>query len=187
MLNEREDMLRAAADFIGRRPNATQDEIARALGVGRTTLHRHFTGRAELMKTLTDMAGEKLRQAIERARPTEGDCTAAVRRLVEATAESAPYVGLLYALTQDDIETDPHPVWTEVDQAVVGLFERGQASGEFSTRMTAAWMAEAFYSLMAGALWAVESGRCAPRDFTHMVTHMLLSGVGNHGTDRQNT
>ncbi|MGE4364641.1 MAG: TetR family transcriptional regulator, partial [Mycolicibacterium sp.] len=40
-----DQLLRAAADFLGRRPNATQDEIAAAIGVSRATLHRHFAGR----------------------------------------------------------------------------------------------------------------------------------------------
>jgi AcrR family transcriptional regulator len=45
-------VLRAAADFPGRRPNTTQDEIAAAVGVSRATLHRYFAGRAALLEAL---------------------------------------------------------------------------------------------------------------------------------------
>ena len=49
MPSDRETLLRAAADFLGRRPNATQDEIAAAVGVSRATLHRHFAGKPTLL------------------------------------------------------------------------------------------------------------------------------------------
>ena len=42
MSSTRDQLLRAAADFLGRRPNATQDEIATAVGVSRATLYRYL-------------------------------------------------------------------------------------------------------------------------------------------------
>lgn len=180
-------MLLTAADYLGRRPNATQDEIAKALGVSRATLHRHFAGRAELLRALSDMAGQELHQAVLSAAPAEGDCAAALERLVASFEPSAPYLALFYTLSQEEDADRIHPAWEEIDAAVLGLFERGQASGEFTSRLSAAWMAEAFYSLVAGAVWAIQSGRCAQRDFTRMVTEMVLLGVHNPGKDEQST
>ncbi|USX53947.1 hypothetical protein [Lentzea sp. HUAS12] len=50
--------------------------------------------------------------------------------------------------------------------------------------MTTAWLTEAFYSLVVGAVWAVRSGRCAQRDFVPMVIRMVLLGACN-GKDEQ--
>ena len=58
------ELLRAAADFLGRRPNATQDEIATAVGVSRATLHRHFAGRLALMEALDELAVTEMRDAL---------------------------------------------------------------------------------------------------------------------------
>ncbi|PRC51829.1 TetR family transcriptional regulator, partial [Mycobacterium sp. ITM-2017-0098] len=52
----RDQLLRSAAEEVGRRPNATQDEIATAVGVSRATLHRHFAGRLALMAALEELA-----------------------------------------------------------------------------------------------------------------------------------
>ncbi|MEU9059235.1 TetR/AcrR family transcriptional regulator [Streptomyces sp. NPDC048430] len=188
MTNEREALLLAAADFLSRRPNATVPEIAKAMGVSRATLHRHFAGgRAELLQALSDLAAEKLQLAIAEARIEEGDCADAVRRLVAHCEEGAPYLTLLYSFSQEEAPDIPHPAWDEADAAIYGLFERGRRSGEFTTDLTAAWLTEAFYSLMAGAVWAVQSGRCAQRDFIPMVAQMVLSGAGHNDTDKQST
>ncbi len=175
-------MLLAAADFLSRRPNATQDEIAKAVGVSRATLHRHFAGREELLHGLLSAAADTMHEALRNADLERGDCTSAAERLVAASMESAPYLALMYTLSQDEIPASTYPIWEEIDAAVTGLFERGQSSGEFTTRMSPIWMSEALFSLVAGAVWAVRSGRCAQRDFPQMITRMLLSGIGTGGT-----
>ncbi|MET4921432.1 TetR/AcrR family transcriptional regulator [Streptomyces sp. PSRA5] len=174
-------MLLAAADYLGRRPNATISEIAKAMGVSRATLHRHFAGRGELLDALSDTAAERLHGAVTAARLTEGDCADAVRRLVAGFERSAPYLALLYSFSQEDAPDIAHPAWNEADTAIRGLFERGQKSGEFTVGLTAVWLTEAFYSLIAGAVWAERSGRCAQRDFVHMVTRMVLCGAADDG------
>lgn len=177
MAFDREQLLRAAADFLGRRPNATQDEIAAAVGVSRATLHRHFAGRAALLEALDELAVAQMHQALKTARLQEDSATEALRRLVTACRPVSPYLALLYSQTQ---ELDPDQSlagWSDIDAEITALFQRGQQAGEFCPDLTAAWLTEAFYSLVAGAAWAIRIGRVAGRDFTHMITDLLLHGV----------
>ena len=177
MTLDREQLLRAAADFLGRRPNATQDEIAAAVGVSRATLHRHFAGRAALLEALDELAVAQMHQALKTARLQEDSAIEALRRLVTACRPVSPYLALLYSQTQ---ELDPDQSlagWSDIDAEITALFQRGQQAGEFRPDLTAAWLTEAFYSLVAGAAWAIRIGRVAGRDFTHMITDLLLHGV----------
>ncbi|AFM15249.1 transcriptional regulator [Mycolicibacterium chubuense NBB4] len=173
----RDQLLRAAADFLGRRPNATQDEIAAAVGVSRATLHRHFAGRSALMEALERLAIAELRQVLESVRLDQGSASDALRRLVEACEPVSPYLALLYSQSQEvDIDTTIE-IWDEIDTAITDLFLRGQRTGEFRPELTAAWLTEAFYSLVGGTVWAIRAGRVGSRDFGRLITDLLLNGV----------
>lgn len=176
-------MLLAAADHLSRRPHATLAETAGAMGISRATLHRHFAGRGELLDALTDRATKRLHAAVTGARLTDGCCADALRRLVRCLEKDAPYLALLYSLSQEHTPDAPPAAWHESDTAIRRLFERGRESGEFTVSLTAAWLTEAFYGLIAAAVWATRSGRCARRDFVDMVTRTTLSGAAADAAD----
>ncbi|WP_220096830.1 TetR/AcrR family transcriptional regulator [Mycolicibacterium rutilum] len=176
-MRDREQLLRAAADFLGRRPNATQDEIAAAVGVSRATLHRHFAGKPSLLAALDELAIAEMRRALTSAELHAGTATEALHRLVSAFEPVSPYLALLYSQSQDVDQDTSLQAWAEVDAQIIDLFERGQRAGEFRPDQTAAWLTEALFSLVAGAGWAIQVGRVAGRDFHRMIVDLLLDGV----------
>jgi AcrR family transcriptional regulator len=177
MAVDRENLLRAAADFLGRRPNATQDEIAAAAGVSRATLHRYFAGKPALMEALDQLAIDEMRKALKAARLQEDSATEALRRLVTACEPASPYLALLYSQSQEIDLDESLKGWADIDAEITALFQRGQRAGEFRPDLTAAWLTEALYSLVAGAAWSIQVGRAARRDFAHMIAGLLLNGV----------
>jgi TetR/AcrR family transcriptional regulator, mexCD-oprJ operon repressor len=174
---DRDALLRAAADFLGRRPNATQDEIAAAVGVSRATLHRHFSGKPALMEALDELAIAEMQKALKIARLDQDSATEALRRLVTAFQRVSPYLALLYSQSQEiDMDQSMHG-WAAIDGEITELFTRGQRAGEFRPDLTATWLTEALYSLVAGAGWSIQVGRVAGRDFERIITELLLHGV----------
>ncbi|RUP03405.1 MAG: TetR family transcriptional regulator, partial [Mycobacterium sp.] len=173
----REHLLRAAADFLSRRPNATQDEIAVAVGVSRATLHRHFAGREALLEALDRLAITQLREALDASRWHDGEPTDALRRLVQACEPVASYVALLYARNEAAQYRQSRAGWDEISTEIEEFFLRGQQAGVFRPDVTAVWLTEAFYSLVSGAGWSIKLGRAASRDFTTMITELLLHGA----------
>ncbi|MDP7732188.1 MULTISPECIES: TetR/AcrR family transcriptional regulator [Mycobacterium] len=174
---EHERLLRAAAAFLGRRPEATQDEIAAAIGISRATLHRYFSGRAALVEALQKLALTQVRDALNKACPQHGTATQALQRLVAACEPISGYLTLLYTHNEEVENEELKQGWTEIDAEIRGLFLRGQRDGEFRPDLTSTWLTEAFYNLIAGAGWSIRTGRAAPRDFNTMITDLLLDGA----------
>lgn len=173
----REAMLRDAAGFLARSPNANLVEIAAACGVSRATLHRYFPGRDALVEALLERADSFVREAATRADLTRGDHVEALRRLIAAFGDSAPFTALLYTLSKEDDDASDQ-AWTEADRMIISFFEDGQRAQVFAPNITATWMAEAFYALTAAGEWAIISGRTARRDAPTMIEHVLLRGIG---------
>src|SRR6059036_1462840 len=86
---DRDHVLRTAAALLTRKSTATMDEVAKAAGISRATLHRHFAGRDALVRALESLGIEECEAALDRARLDDGPAADAVRRLVQALEPSA--------------------------------------------------------------------------------------------------
>lgn len=170
-------VLRAAAALLTRKSTATMDEVAKAAGISRATLHRHFAGRDALVRALESLGIEECRAALDAARLDEGTASEAVRRLVAAVEPVAGLLAFLYTENQLFEGEEQNAGWTRLDDRISALFRRGQLSGEFRIDLTPAWLTEALYGLLASGAWMVQSGKGAPKDFQHMIVELLLGGA----------
>ncbi|MDG9718260.1 helix-turn-helix domain containing protein [Streptomyces sp. DH24] len=177
MAVDRDHVLRTAAALLSRKSTATMDEVAKAAGISRATLHRRFAGRDALVRALEALGIAECEAALDAARPDEGPASDAVRRLVRAVEPAAGLLAFLYSENQLFEGEERNAGWTRLDDRIEALFRRGQLSGEFRIDLTPAWLTEALYGLLASAAWAVSEGRVAGKDFTHMITELLLGGA----------
>lgn len=173
---DRDQVLRAAAGLLTRKPTASMDEIAKAAGIGRATLHRHFSGRDALVRALENHGIERLGRALDEARLDEGDAADAVRRMIACTESVAGILAFLYGENQL-YEGGMNEGWNRLDARITGLFRRGQEEGVFRLDLSPAWLTEALYGLVTSGAWAVQDGRVAARDISHMVSELLLGGA----------
>jgi AcrR family transcriptional regulator len=177
MTVDRDHVLRSAAALLSRRSTATMDEVAKAAGISRATLHRHFAGRDALVRALESLGIAECAAALDAARLDEGTASEAVRRLVGAVEPAAGLLAFLYTENQLFEGEEQNAGWTLIDERISALFRRGQLSGEFRIDLTPAWLTEALYGLLASGAWLVQSGKGAPREFQHMIVELLLGGA----------
>lgn len=177
MAVDREHVLRSAAALLTRKSTATMDEVAKAAGISRATLHRQFAGRDALVRALESLGIEECEAALEAARLHDGSAQEAVRRLVKELEKAAGLLAFLYTENQLFEGEEQNEGWARIDAAIAALFRRGQDSGEFRIDLTPAWLTEALYGLMASGAWAVTEGRVAAKDFHHMIVELLLGGA----------
>ena len=177
MAVDRDHVLRTAAALLTRKSTATMDEVARAAGISRATLHRHFAGRDALVRALESLGIAECEAALDAARPDEGPAADAVRRLVQEVEPSAALLAFLYTENQLFEGEEQNAGWTRIDDRIAALFRRGQAAAEFRIDLSPVWLTEALYGLLGSGAWAVAEGRVARKDFTHMIVELLLGGA----------
>ncbi|MEU3192768.1 helix-turn-helix domain-containing protein [Streptomyces sp. NPDC006992] len=174
---DREELLSTAADVLTRRPTSSMDDIAKAAGISRATLHRHFAGREALIRALEQLGLRRLDAALDAARTEEGDAADAVRRVIAETEPLAGFLGFLVTENQLFEPGEQHAGWTRIDERISALFHRGQRQGAFRIDLSPAWLTEALYALITASAWAVQDGRVAARDSVRMTAELLLGGV----------
>ncbi|MFE6665584.1 TetR/AcrR family transcriptional regulator [Streptomyces sp. NPDC057697] len=174
---DREQVLRSAAALLTRKSTATMDEVARAAGIGRATLHRHFAGRDALVRALETLGIQEFEAALDTAALDEGAAPDALRRLVVAVEPCAGLLAFLVTENQLFEGEEVNEGWNRLDARVSAFFRRGQERGEFRIDLTPAWLTEALYGLISSGAWAVQDGRVASQDFPYMIVELLLGGA----------
>jgi TetR/AcrR family transcriptional repressor of mexCD-oprJ operon len=174
---DREHVLREAAALLTRKATASMDEIARAAGISRATLHRHFAGRDALVQALAVIGIQQVEERLAAARIDEGDPVEAVRRLVAEAIPVSGFLAFLYGENQLYKSGAMDEGWERIDERVGALFRRGQEQGLFRIDLTPAWLTEALYALIAASAWTVQEGRVAANDAGYMVAELLLGGM----------
>ncbi len=177
MAVDRDHVLRSAAALLTHKATATLDEVARAAGISRATLHRHFAGREALVRALEALGIEECEAALDAARLEDGPAADAVRRLVRELEPAAGLLSFLYTENQLFEGEEQNEGWARLDERISALFRRGQLSGEFRIDLTPAWLTEALFGLIASGAYVVLSGRVAPKDFHHMIAELMLGGA----------
>ncbi|KOG89034.1 TetR/AcrR family transcriptional regulator [Streptomyces varsoviensis] len=176
MAVDREHVLKEAAGLLTRKATASMDEIAKAAGISRATLHRHFAGRDALIRALEDLGLAQFEQALDAARLDEGDAVGALRRLL---AEAEPvFAFMAFLCTENQLfEGDLHEGWDRLDARINAVFRRGQEEGCFRIDLSSVWLTEALYGLIGAGAWAVHDGRVARKDLNHSIAELLLGGA----------
>jgi AcrR family transcriptional regulator len=154
----RRAILDAAVRVLSQHSNASLAEVAAAAGVGRTTMHRYFPERADLLTGISNDLLERIAAATDRAQPETGPALAALDRLCQAYFALGD--GLLLTLNEPHLFTDP--AWqaeAEPDRALLRLVERGHAEGTIDPELTPEWVQSVLWSLLYGAwMHARDSG-----------------------------
>lgn len=177
MATDRDSVLEAAVGVLSRRPTAHLDEIARAAGISRATLHRIFPGRDALIREVGALGLRKFATALDSAAIETGDAQSALRRLVDAIVPDAALCAFLAGENQLYDDPEINELWEIQDSRVRVLFLRGQQEGVFRIELSAGWLSEAFFDLVAGVGWAVQDGRLAPRDSAYSLAELFLGGA----------
>ncbi len=153
----RQAIVDAAAEVFARNPAASLGDVAAAAGVGRTTLHRYFAERADLVTALHEEAELRLIQAHHRARVGDDTGADAIRRLCQEYFDLGDILSLLFT---EQLTADARsPESARCDDEFEAMVRRGHLDGSIDPELPAGWVVSMIWSqLYAGWAYLAEHG-----------------------------
>jgi TetR/AcrR family transcriptional repressor of lfrA len=125
----RNAILDAAMSVLADNPAASLGDIAAAANVGRSTLHRYFAERSDLLHALARHVHDLSNAAIEHAEPDCGPAVEALRRVVDCQLDLGPIVPFIY--NEPTIAADPElaALLDTGDEVIVDVLNRASMRG----------------------------------------------------------
>ncbi|MGW1375077.1 TetR/AcrR family transcriptional regulator [Streptomyces sp. NPDC002446] len=176
--SNRARILATARQELGRNPDVTLEELARAAGVVRRTLFGHFPGRAALLEALAEEASETLRSTVASGvRPTE-PAERALAYFVFSMWPVGDRYRMLLALARRDLGADRvAEILAPARDEVTAILERGQRDGVFPTHLPPAVLSAGLEAMTVALLEAVNAGVLEDERTRVAVATLIAAGV----------
>ena len=165
-------LLDVVAEVLVADPAASLAEVAAAAGIGRTTLHKHYATRDDLVTAVAHRAIDLWEQALDR---TADD---GLRQLTDALLPIGAQLAFLWRSPVLDHAGDITDRWTKTELRGLAVLQRAKADGVIAASVPDWWMLQTYYSLIYVGAESVRGGRLAPRDATDLVLVTMLNGIG---------
>ncbi|MEU0486435.1 helix-turn-helix domain-containing protein [Streptosporangium sp. NPDC006013] len=186
MAVSRDQIIVAAIQHLNHDPAASMADIAEATGVSRATLHRHFTGREELLLALGHRALDRWEEAQYRAGIEQA--ARSVEPVVITTALREMLSGLIgeaeeynFALT-DLVMSVPElrERGDELEGREIALYQAAQRAGVLRADLPVRWISNTVYGLLLAVRESLNRGDVARRDLPGMLHETFFRGAGEH-------
>ncbi|MEV0219227.1 TetR/AcrR family transcriptional regulator [Streptomyces sp. NPDC050704] len=178
----RRAILDAATVVLAKNSAASLGDVAAAAGVGRTTVHRYFPERSDLLNALGSDVLDKIAAATDRGRLDDGPALAALERLCQELFELGDLLTLVFdeslaaAWNWEGWDED-----TDADRALAGLIERGHTEGAFDPDMDTDWIVQVLWSLLYVAWQRGRTGTGTKHEALTLCLHTLRKTVSSTG------
>lgn len=177
-------LLDVAAQVLVADPAASLAEVAEAAGVGRTTLHKHYATREDLLCAVGHRAIDLFEQAIGQTvdnsdgdNPGE-DSDGGLRALTAAMISIGPQLAFLWRTPAFDHVGELGTRWLAVEKRCQDALTRVRDRGLLTAGVPGWWLLQTFYSVVYVAAESVRAGRLAPLDAPDLALGTFLRGLG---------
>ncbi len=158
----RQAVVQAAISTLAADPGAALGDIAAAAGVSRTTVHRYFAERADVLDAVAAEVVRRVCDATDRARLEHGPAVGAIERLVREYADLHEELTLMFTaavvIGDDAWATTERPA----EQALAAAVARGHDDRTIDGSLPSGWVENVIWAQLYTA-WAYAKTADVPR------------------------
>jgi AcrR family transcriptional regulator len=170
-------LLDLVAEVLLAQPGASLADVATAAGISRTTLHKQYATRDELVRAVGLRATEIWEQAVDRVAAEPGTETG-LRALLAAMIESGPQLTFLWRSPALDEDEELTQRYIALEKRCLVVLDRARSKSVLAAATPDWWLLQTMYALVYTAAEAVQAGKLAPLDAPDLVLTTLLRGLG---------
>ena len=152
-----------------------------AAGIGRTTLHKQYATRDDLLLAVGHRAIDLWEQAVGGAgagNGYSGDPDGGLRALVAAMVPIGPQLAFLWRTPAFDHLGELGERWLAVQARCLAVLKRAQDLGALAAGVPDWWLLQMLYSVVYVAAESVAAGQLAPLDAPGLALDTFLHGLG---------
>ena len=173
----RPTLLDVAVEVLVEDPTASLAAVASAAGIGRTTLHKQYATREDLVRAVAHRAVDRAEDAIARATEDPGD-DGGLRALVSELIPIGPHLSFLWRNPEFDHDHEIGVRWGGLDPSVLVIIRRAQDAGVLGTDVPDWWLVSMIYAVIYSAYETVAAGQLASRDAPDLALRTFSHGFG---------
>ncbi|MCE7012133.1 TetR/AcrR family transcriptional regulator [Kibdelosporangium philippinense] len=161
-------------------PSASLGDVAKAAGVSRTTLHKRYATRQDLLVALAHDAYDRVDKAMTDAQldvPGK-DVVEALERAITALIPLGPRIEFMYRQIGLDDVPDLLARYEQSGEPLLRLIRRGQEAGKLRTDVPDWWILSTLDAAFYTAWEAISLGKLAPLDAPKLVMKTVMQGLG---------
>lgn len=173
-----EAVLEAGIKALLSNHSAGMADIAKAAGIGRATLYRHFDSREALVRKLALSCYQEIDNAYAPFEHLEGK--AAILKIIEIAMPMASrfnFLARLWSIVEEDEEVQR--IEEQSQQEMCFLFEQAKAAGEIDANLPIAWLSASFDHILMAGWHLVESGDASVEQAASYAARSFFNGCSN--------
>jgi AcrR family transcriptional regulator len=174
----RQRLIDSTARVLSGEPSASLARLARAAGVGRATLHRHFASREALLRAAAHDGLRRLDAALAALDPKRRPAAAGLEALVDTLVPHGQRLHFLLVTPELRGDARLRRLEARIDARLAQHFEAFTQAGLLRADVPQAWLFAALEALLYAAWSAVARGELAAREAPGLLHETLLRGFG---------
>ncbi|WP_133408482.1 TetR/AcrR family transcriptional regulator [Parashewanella tropica] len=173
----RAKLIETGTSLLAINPGASLSEIAKYAGVGRASLHRHFSSKEALVSVLSIEAIRQFKTALNEAISRSEIPVEQLSTLIELLVPHGDCVHFILYEWKTFEHQETMTEYLSLEREILALIESCKQQGTIANTLSSRWIYYLIDSTVYTAWYAIQDGTLAAREAPKVASNNVLNGL----------